>query len=66
MNSKDERVVCRCNMVSVGDVLEFSDTYPGIPKDVIRQALNIGTRCGCCRTKDCPIIDIKFENIFQN
>jgi bacterioferritin-associated ferredoxin len=62
---KDD-IVCRCNLVTVEEVKAFYLEYPGLPPQVHQQALNIGTRCGCCRRVDCPNIDIHFTEVIKN
>jgi bacterioferritin-associated ferredoxin len=59
------QIVCRCNLVSVGDIQEVISVYPNLPKDQIKHVLNIGTRCGCCNHKECPNIDVHFTEIIQ-
>ena len=59
-------IVCRCNMVEVGEVEQFVSAYPDMPIDQMKYALNIGTRCGCCQTENCPTIDVKFEHVINH
>lgn len=63
MNDND--IVCRCNMVSAGDVAMYVEAFPEMPKDQLKAALKIGARCGCCQLNDCPTIDIKFEKVIN-
>lgn len=63
MNDSD--IVCRCNMVSAGDVGMYVSAFPEMPTDQLKAALKIGTRCGCCQLNDCPTIDIKFEKVIN-
>ena len=62
---KPEHIVCRCNMVSVGDVSMYVEAFPRMPIDQLKGALKIGTRCGSCKMDECPTIDIKFEKVIN-
>jgi bacterioferritin-associated ferredoxin len=61
-----DHIVCRCNMVSVGDVEMYIEAFPEMPIDQLKAAMKIGTRCGCCQLDDCPTIDVKFERVVAN
>lgn len=60
-----EHIVCRCNMVSAGDVAMYVEAFPEMPIDQLKGALKIGSRCGACQLDDCPTIDIKFEKVIN-
>lgn len=62
---QSEHIVCRCNMVSAGDVEMYFEAFPEMPLDQLKVAMKIGTRCGCCQLDDCPTIDIKFEKVIN-
>jgi bacterioferritin-associated ferredoxin len=63
---QSSHIVCRCNMVSVGDVEMYIEAFPEMPIDQLKAAMKIGTRCGCCQLDDCPTIDVKFERVVAN
>lgn len=62
---QSDHIVCRCNMVTVGDVEMYFEAFPTMPIDQLKAALKIGSRCGCCKTNNCPNIDIKFEKVIN-
>jgi bacterioferritin-associated ferredoxin len=62
---KKERLVCSCSNVSEYEVQAVFSTYPDIPLDALRRSLNIGVRCGCCRSINCDLVDIKFEDLIK-
>lgn len=58
-------IVCQCNMVTAGDVEMYFSAFPEMPPDQLKVALKVGTRCGCCQSRDCPNINIMFEDLIN-
>jgi bacterioferritin-associated ferredoxin len=65
MASMNKKIVCRCNLVYANEIKQFYELYPFMPIDQMKSALNIGTRCGSCKLKNSPNIDIRFEELIE-
>lgn len=66
MDYSDDKMVCRCSLVTVGDVKKFIEAFPDMQVDQLKIALNIGTRCGSCRIPNSPNIDVSYEKVIEH
>lgn len=61
----DHDYVCNCALKTVKDVKDMINEYPDMPKDNIKNVLNIGMGCGCCNHSECPTVVINFDELMK-
>lgn len=61
----DDKIVCRCNIITIGDMKKFMNVYPDMDEYQLKNILKIGSRCGGCQKKDCSYIDVHFKDAIE-
>lgn len=62
----EDVIVCRCMNVSAADVIKYTQQYPKWTTDQLSDDLRIGSRCRCCTSSDCRIIDKDFREVLKS
>ena len=59
-------IVCRCNQVTAGDLLEVSKFNQDKPTDEILKLAKCGVSCGICLDKEKGKLKDKYETYYKD
>ncbi len=57
-------IVCNCSSITVKNVIDLIELYPGLSEDQTKRILNVGRRCGSCNFNS-ENIDINFSEVYK-